>query len=46
LHNEQQRAFGREIMHCLKRYVAREIYRALIADSKHRAAEKSTEQVG
>jgi len=35
---------NREIMRCLKRYVAREIYRALIADGKHRTAQKSIEQ--
>ena len=31
----------REIMRCLKRYLVREIYRALIADGEHRALQRA-----
>lgn len=35
----------REVTRCLKRYIAREIYRALVADGSHREAEKSNKRV-
>ena len=34
----------REVIRCLKRYVAREVYRALVVDGAHREAEKSNQQ--